>query len=95
MMLGAFAPGRGDDSGGAAVEKQISKLLFLLFNIRRHSQPVHQTQLQSSSENRLPAVVTPALEEAYGVLSPRDKRVLETCELVMKFSLPFLSRWPL
>ncbi|CAE7813986.1 unnamed protein product [Symbiodinium necroappetens] len=32
------------------------------------------------------------LAEAYGVLNPRDKRCLETCELVMKFSLPFLSR---
>ena len=26
------------------------------------------------------------------MLNPRDKRCLETCELVMKFSLPFLSR---
>ena len=32
------------------------------------------------------------LAEAYGVLNPREKQCLETCELVMKFSLPFLSR---
>ncbi|CAJ1329865.1 unnamed protein product [Effrenium voratum] len=32
------------------------------------------------------------LAEAYGVLNPRDKRCLETCELVMRFSLPFLDR---
>eukprot|EP00931_Biecheleriopsis_adriatica_P092673 TRINITY_DN66461_c0_g1_i1.p1 TRINITY_DN66461_c0_g1~~TRINITY_DN66461_c0_g1_i1.p1 ORF type:complete len:303 (+),score=69.02 TRINITY_DN66461_c0_g1_i1:121-1029(+) len=31
------------------------------------------------------------LAEAYGVLSPKDKRCLTTCEMVMKFALPFLS----
>eukprot|EP00435_Cladocopium_sp_Y103_P044163 s845_g12.t1 len=32
------------------------------------------------------------LAEAYGVLNPREQRCLETCELVMKFALPFLNR---
>mmetsp|Transcript_4048 Transcript_4048/g.9443 ORF Transcript_4048/g.9443 Transcript_4048/m.9443 type:complete len:300 (+) Transcript_4048:49-948(+) len=72
---------------------------WLAENSESREEEVTRQQLEAriaSAEKAASCVTEPHkmfdLAEAYGVLNPRDKRVLETCELVMQFSLPFLSR---